>query len=108
MGAALVLRRDRRRIFFSTDCGFWGAFTRAHGDGYSQNESASGLNLGLALGGRVGLRLGVFRIWTDALVSRWLAKETIRVDPLSAGPSTISTLPSWDVQLGLGGGVEFH
>ena len=107
LGAALVLRWDRPRIIFSSDWGLVGAFTRAHGDGYSQNQSASGLNVGLAADGRVGLRLGAFRIWADVRLYRWLAKETVRVDPLIAGPSTTSTLPAWDAHPGLGASMVF-
>jgi len=107
LGAALVLRRERRWLFLSSDWGLAGAYTHAHGDGYSQNQSASGLNIGLAADGRVGLRLGCYRLWADARLYRWLAKETIRVDPLVAGTSTASALPTWDAHLGLGVGVVF-
>jgi hypothetical protein len=107
LGAAMVLRWGRRWLFLSTDGGLAGAYTRAHGDGYSQNQSASGLNMGLAADGRVGLRLGSYRIWADARLYRWLAKETVRVDPLLAGTPTTSTLPTWDAHLGLGVGVVF-
>ena len=107
LGAALVLRWERPRIFLSSDWGLAGALTRAHGDGYSQNQSASGLNVGLAADGRVGLRLGRCRVWADVRLYRWLAKETVQVDPLPAGPSSTSTLPTWDAHLGLGAGVVF-
>ena len=107
LGAAMVLCWERRLLFLSSDGGLAGAYTRAHGDGYSQNQSASGLNIGLAADGRVGLRLGSYRIWAEARLYRWLAKETVRVDPLVAGTSTASTLPTWDAHLGLGVGVVF-
>jgi hypothetical protein len=107
LGAAMVLQWNRRRIFLSSDWGLEGSLIRAHGDGYSQNQSASGLNVGLAADGRVGLRLRAFRIWADVHGYRWLGKETIRVDPLVAGASSTSTLPAWDAQLGLGVGVVF-
>jgi hypothetical protein len=107
LGAAVVLRWDRRRTFLSGDLGLLGAFTRAHGDGYSQNEAANGINLGPMVDGRAGLRLGSLRVWADASLCRWLAKETLRVDPLAAGPSTTSTLPSWDAHLGLGASLTF-
>jgi hypothetical protein len=105
LGAAMVLRWQRRWLILSSDWGMAGAYTRAHGDGYSQNQSASGRNVGFAADGRVGLRLGSYRLWADARLYRWLAKETIRVDPLVAGTSTASTLPTWDAHLGLGVGV---
>ena len=105
LAAALVLRRDRPRLFLSSDWGLVGAIIRAHGDGYSRNESASGLNVGLAADGRVGLRLGTFRVWAQGALFRWARKETIRVDPLSTGSSSASTLPAWDAHLGLGAGV---
>ena len=107
LGAAMVLQWDRPRFFVSSDWGLVGAFTRAHGDGYSQNQSASGLNVGLAADGRVGLRLGPFRIWADLSLYRWASKETIRVDPLVAGPSSTSTLPAWDAHLGIGASMVF-
>jgi hypothetical protein len=107
LGAAMVLRWERPWLFLSSDWGMAGAYTRAHGDGYSQNQSASGLNIGLAADGRVGLRLGSYRIWADARLYRWLAKETVRVDPLVAGTSSTSTLPTWDAHLGVGAGVVF-
>jgi hypothetical protein len=107
LGTTMVLRWERPRFFLSSDGGLAGARTPAHGDGYSQNQSASGLNIGLAADGRVGLRLGSYRIWADARLYRWLAKETVRVDPLLAGTSTMSTLPTWDAHLGLGAGVVF-
>lgn len=107
LGAAMVLQWNRRRVFLSSDWGLVGSLTRAHGDGYSQNQSASGLNVGLAAGGRVGLRLGPYRIWADLSLYRWLGKETIRVDPLLAGPSSTSTLPAWDAHLGLGVSMVF-
>jgi hypothetical protein len=107
LGAAMVLRWDRPRIFLSSDWGLVGAYTRAHGDGYSQNQSAAGQNVGLAADARVGLRLGACRIWADVRLYRWALKETIRVDPLSTGPSSTSTLPTWDAHLGLGAGVVF-
>jgi len=107
LGAAMVLCWERRLLFLSSDGGLAGAYTRAHGDGYSQNQSASGRNIGLAADGRVGLRLGAYRIWADARLYRWLAKETVRVDPLVAGTSTTSTLPAWDAHLGIGASVVF-
>jgi hypothetical protein len=107
LGAAMVLRWDRRWLFVSSDWGLVGAYMRAHGDGYSQNQSASGLNVGLVADGRVGLHLGRYRIWAEARLHRWLAKETVRVDPLLAGSSSTSTLPSWDAHLGVGVGVVF-
>ena len=107
LGAAMVLRWERRWLLLSSDWGLAGAYTRVHGDGYSQNQSASGLNIGLAADGRVGLRLGSYRIWADARLYRWLGKETVRVDPLVAGTSTTSRLPTWDAHLGLGVGIVF-
>jgi hypothetical protein len=107
LGAAMVLRWERAWLFLSGDGGMAGSYTRAHGDGYSQNQSASGLNVGLVADARVGLRLGSYRIWADARLYRWLGKETIRVDPLVAGTSTTSTLPTWDAHLGIGAGVVF-
>lgn len=107
LGARLMLRRDRQRSFLSGDLGLVGAFTRAYGDGYSKNESASALNIGPTANGRVGVRWGRFRLWAETSVCRWLAKETFRVDPLFAGSSTTATLPSWDVNLGLGSGITF-
>lgn len=108
LGAALVLQWNRPRFFLSSDWGLAGVLVRVHGDGYSQNESASGLNVALDAEGRVGLRLRSVRIWADAVLYRWLGKETIRVDPLSTGlSSTAAALPRWDVHLGLGAGVRF-
>ena len=107
LGAALVLRWERPRLFLSSDWGLVGAVTRAHGDGYSQNQSASGLNAGLAADGRVGLRLGPCRVWADVRLYRWLAKETVQVESLSAGPASTSTLPTWDAHLGAGASVVF-
>ena len=107
LGAAMALQWDRPRLFLASDLGLQGAFTRAHGDGYSQNQSASGVNLGLAADVRVGVRLAAFRIWADLLLCRWASKETIRVDPLTTGPSSMSTLPAWDAHLGVGAGVVF-
>ena len=107
LGAALVLQWNRSRFFLSSDGGMVGSLVRAQGNGYSQNESASGLNLGLDAEGRVGLRLRSFRIWADAVLYGWLGKETIRVDPLSTGLPSTATLPRWDVHLGLGAGVMF-
>jgi len=107
LGAAMVLRWEHPRLFLSSDWGLAGAYTRAHGDGYSQNQSASGLNIGLSADGRVGLRFGAYRIWAEARLYRWLAKETIRVDPLLAGASTTSALPAWDAHLGIGASMVF-
>jgi len=107
LGAALVLQWNRPRYFLSSDWGLAGVLVRVHGDGYSQDESASGLNVALDAEGRVGLRLRAFRIWADAVFYRWLGKETIRVDPLSTGLSSTAALPRWDVHLGLGAGVMF-
>ena len=107
LGAAMVLRWERRWLFLSSDWGMAGAYTRAHGDGYSQNQSASGLNVGVVADGRLGLRLGSYGIWADARLYRWLAKETVRVDPLLAGPSSATTLPTWDAHLGLGVSMVF-
>jgi hypothetical protein len=107
LGAALVLQWNRPRYFLSSDWGLVGDLVRVHGDGYTQNESASGPNVALDAEGRVGLRLRAFRIWADAVLYRWLGKETIRVDPLSTGLSSTATLPRWDVHLGLGAGVMF-
>jgi hypothetical protein len=107
LGGALVLQWNRPRYFLSSDWGLVGALLRLHGDGYTQNESASGLNVALDAEGRVGLQLRAFRIWADAVLYRWLGKETIRVDPLSTGMSSTATLPRWNVQLGLGAGVVF-
>jgi hypothetical protein len=107
LGAALVLQWSRRYLYLSSDWGMTGALTRARGNGYSQNDSASGLNLGLDAEARLGLRLRAFRIWVDGTVYRWLGKQTIRIDPLVSGSSTLATLPSWDLHLGLGAGVMF-
>jgi hypothetical protein len=107
LGAALVLQWNRPRLFLSSDWGLVGARVREHGEGYSQNESDSGLNVALDAEGRVGLRLRAFRIWADIGLYRWLGKETIRVDPMSTGLSSTAALPRWDVHLGLGAGVRF-
>ncbi len=107
LGAAMVLRWDRPRLFLSSDWGLVGALTRAQGNGYSQNQSASGLNAGLAADGRVGLRLGASRVWAEARLYRWLRKETIQVDPVVTGASTTSTLPAWDAHLGIGASMAF-
>ena len=85
-----------------------GAFTRAHGNGYSQNQSASGLNFALTADGRVGLRLGTVRLWADLSLYRWTRKETVRVDSLSTGMFSVSTLPAWDAHVGLGASVTFN
>ena len=107
LGAALVLQWSRRYLYLSSDWGVTGALTRARGNGYSQNDSASGLNVGLDAEARLGLRLHAFRIWVDGTVYRWLGKQTIRIDPIVSGSSTLATLPSWDVHVGLGAGVLF-
>jgi len=107
LGVALVLQWNRSHLFVSSDWGLVGSFVRAHGEGYSQNESASALNVGLDAEGRVGLRLSTFRIWAEAGLYRWAAKETIRVEPLSVGSPSTSTLPAWDAHLGLGVGMVF-
>ena len=107
LSAALVLQGNRPRYFLSSDWGVVGDLVRVRGDGYTQNESASGLNVGLEADGRVGLRLRAFRIWADAILYRWLGKETVRVDPLSTGLSSAATLPRWDAHLGLGASVMF-
>jgi hypothetical protein len=107
LGAAVILQRDRPRFFLSSDWGLAGAFVRARGDGYSQNQSASGLNVGLIAVGRAGASLGRFRIWADLSVYRWLRRQTIEVDPLMAGTPTRSTLPSWDAHAGIGAGIVF-
>ena len=107
LGVALALQWDRHRLFLSSDWGLVGAYTRARGEGYSQNESASGLNVGLAADGRVGLRVGSFLCWADGTLYRWARKETIQVDPLATGASSASTLPAWDAHVGLGAGVVF-
>lgn len=105
VGAALVLRWDRQRTFLSSDLGMVGSFTRAHGDGYSKNESARAFNLGPSANGRAGLRWGRWRVWTEAGVCRWLAKESFRVDAFIS--FTTSALASWDAHLGLGAGITF-
>ncbi len=105
VGAAWVLRWDRQRTFLSSDLGIVGLFTRAHGDGYSKNESARAYNLGPSATGRAGLRWGRFRVWTEAGVCRWIAKESFRVDAFDS--STTAAVPSWDAHLGLGGGITF-
>jgi hypothetical protein len=107
LGAAMVMQWHRPWVFLAGDLGWVGAFTRAHGEGYSQDESASGLNVGLAAGARAGVSVRAFRVWADVRLQRWARKETIRVDSLSTGPSSLSTLPAWDAQVGLGAGVVF-
>jgi len=107
LGTTLVLQWNRRRYFLSSDWGLVGDLVRVHGAGYTQNGSASGVNVALDAEARVGVRLGAFRLWADLGFYRWLGKETIRVDPLSAGLSSSATLPRWDVHPGLGAGVSF-
>jgi hypothetical protein len=107
LGAAIVLQWHRSHLLLSSDWGLVGSYLRASGNGYSQNQSASGLNLGLAADGRVGLRLRAFRIWATVSLYRWVRKETIQVDPVVAGASSTFTLPAWDAQLGLGASVVF-
>jgi len=106
-GAALVLQREWRYLFLASDWGLLGALIRAHGDGYSQDQSASGLNLGFVADARGGVRLGPVRIWADLSLYRWARKETIQVDPLAAGAATTSTLPAWDAHLGMGASMVF-
>jgi len=107
LGVAMVLQWPRPRILLSSDWGLVGSYLRAYGDGYSQNQSASDLNVGVAADGRVGLRLSAFRIWATVSLYRWARKETIQVDPVVAGTSSTSTLPAWDAHLGLGSSVVF-
>jgi hypothetical protein len=80
--------------FLSGEWGLWGAYLRAHGDGYTQNQSASGMNVGLAADGRMGLRFSKLRIWAALSLYRWAFKETIRVDSLSTDLSRTSNLPA--------------
>jgi hypothetical protein len=105
LGAALVLQWNSPRFFLSSDWGMVGSLIRAHGNGYSQNESDSGLNLALDAEARMGLRWRALRIWADAAFYRWLGKETIDVEPLPTGLPSTTALPRWDVQLGLGASV---
>jgi hypothetical protein len=107
LGAFLVLRWTGARLFLSGDAGALGAFTRAHGEGYSQNQSAYAGNAAVAVDGRAGLRLGTFRVWADLQACRWASQQTLRIDPVITGPSTTSTLPAWDAHLGLGASVAF-
>jgi hypothetical protein len=107
LGAALAMQWQRSYLLLSSDWGLVGSYLRASGNGYSQNQSASGLNVGLAADGRVGLRLRAFRIWATVSLYRWARRETVQVDPLNAGASSTFTLPAWDAHLGLGVGVVF-
>jgi hypothetical protein len=108
LGAFLVLRWTGARLFTSGELGILGALTWAHGDGYSQDQSAYGANVGLSLDGRVGLALRRFRLWAALQGCRWANKEIVRVDPLIVGAPTTSTLPAWDARLGLGASVAFE
>jgi hypothetical protein len=107
LGLALVLQWSFPYLYFSSDWGIVGAFVRAHGNGFTQNESASGLNLGLDAEGRVGVRLANFRIYVDSGICRWLGRETIRIETLAGASSSSHTLSRWDAHLGLGVGVLF-
>jgi hypothetical protein len=107
LGLALVLQWNFSYLYFSSDWGMVGAFVRAHGNGYTQNQSASGFNLGLDAQGRVGVRLRSLRIYVDSGLYRWLGRETIRIETLSGDSSSSHTLSRWDTHLGLGAGVLF-
>jgi hypothetical protein len=108
LGAAFILQWNRRYFYLSSDWGVTGGLTRARGNGYSQNDSASGVDVGVNTEARVGLRLRAFRIWVDGTLYRWLGKQTIQVDPIVSGSPTLATLPSWDLHLGLGASVAFE
>jgi hypothetical protein len=111
VSGALVLQWNGPRVFVSSDWGVIGAFTRAHGDGYSENAASSGQNVGIQIDGRAGVRVSKVRIWAALGLCRWALKENIRVDRVSVGPSngppTSYSLPSWDAQLGLGTSLLF-
>ncbi len=107
LGAFFVSQWNGSRMFLVGDAGALGAFTWAQGQGYSRNQSASGVNAALAVDGRVGIRVGRLRVWAELQGCRWLSRETVRVDSLTSGPATTSTLPGWDARAGLGAGVAF-
>ncbi|HEY5282323.1 MAG TPA: hypothetical protein VIM14_05995, partial [Polyangia bacterium] len=104
---AMYLRDFPSGQFAIQAWGVVGSLIRARGNGYSQDESTSGLNAGLDAEARVGTRLRAFRIWADVVLCRWLGKEIVRVDPVASGSPSVSTLPGWDVHLGLGASVTF-
>jgi hypothetical protein len=108
LGVLLVLRWTAARLFASGDLGLLGTMTWAHGEGYSRNASAHGQNVGLGLDGRMGIRLGKFRLWVSLQGCRWASKETVRVEPLLTGAPTTAALPAWDAHLGLGASMAFQ
>ena len=107
LGATIALQWNRPRWFLSGDVGLLGSLTRAYGDGYSRNDSSSGPNLAFCTEARGGVKLASYRLWADLGLQRWARKETIQVDPLAVGSSTLHSLPTWDAHAGLGVGVVF-
>lgn len=108
LGVFLVRQWMGEALFLNGDLGVLGAFTWAQGQGYSQDQSAHGTNVALAIDGRLGFHVGRVRVWSELQGFRWASKETVRVEPLTPGPATTSTLSTWDARLGLGAGVAFQ
>jgi hypothetical protein len=107
LGAALSYGLEGRRVFASGDLGVLGSWTRARGSGYQTTRSGSTFNWGGVADLRAGVRLGRFRLWSDARVVRVASAETVKVDSTSPGIADSAALAAWDVQLGVGVGTRF-
>jgi hypothetical protein len=108
IGAAVTYRLQRTHVFASGDVGLVGTLTRAQGTGYEPNRAQSTTNFGGLAGLRGGLRLGRARLWLETRMLRLARAETVKVQSTSPGIADSSRLGAWDVQLGVGLGLNFE
>jgi hypothetical protein len=108
VGAALTYHLQRTHVFASGDVGLVGTLTRAQGTGYETNRADSTTNFGGVADLRAGLRLGRFRLWSNARLVRLVHAENVKIQSNSPGVADSASLNAWDVQLGVGLGVRFE
>lgn len=107
VGAALTYSLEARHVFASGDLGLVGSWTRAQGSGYETTDSGSTMNWGGVADLRAGVRLGRFRLWSNARALRLVGTETVKIASTSPGVADSARLDAWDVQLGVGVGTRF-
>jgi len=108
IGAALTYHLQRTHVFASGEVGLVGTLTRAQGTGYETNRADSITNFGGVADVRAGLRLGRFRLWSDARLVRLVHAENVKIQSSSPGVADSAALNAWDLQLGVGLGVRFE
>lgn len=106
VGATAVYQIQSPHFFASGDVGLVGTFTRAKGVGYETNRSASTMNFGGLVDVRGGLRMGRFRLWSNASFVELVHSETVKIQSTSPGVADSAALAAWDFQVG--GGLGFH